>query len=287
MKYRLQSDKLSVEILSKGAELCSVQNTQKTEFIWQAGLAWPRHAPVLFPIVGRLKNNTYTFEGKSYKLPQHGFARDKEFLLTETSKNQCVFELRSDQSTKEVYPFDFLLRIGYVLVNSTLTCSYEIVNTGNQKMFFSIGAHPGFSCKVQPEDQYNQYYIQLEQRNFLQTQLRDGLRTNDTRLVPLEEKNLRLSPTLFDQDALVFENGQINSAVLCSDSRGPVVKLHCKGWPFFGIWAKKGCDEFVCLEPWQGIADHSETSGRLEDKEGMLQLEPGQRHNCQFLMEFY
>src|SRR3954469_18300254 len=143
MNHELRSADLTVRIKEQGAEMFSVTNNNGLEFIWQAKKeVWPRHAPVLFPIVGKLKNNTYQFNGNSYQLGQHGFARDKSFVVTEKTESKCVLELSSDNESKKIYPFDFKLRIIYELKGNTLDTKYEIQNTGTDKMYFSIGAHP-------------------------------------------------------------------------------------------------------------------------------------------------
>lgn len=279
--HTLKSDKLTVSFKNAGAELTGIKDHHGTEFLWHAGDPWKRHAPVLFPIVGKLKGDQYIFEGKTYQLPQHGFARDREFSLVDKSDQHAEFQLLSDAESKKVYPFDFDLRIIYSLSGAELTVQYKVKNTGSKKMYFSIGAHPAFRCPLQPDEQFTDYHIRFEKYSFLQTALRDGLRTRDTKLLPLDEKRLPLTETLFDQDALVFEDGQINEVSLVSAS-GRSVTLRCQDWPYFGIWSKKGCREFVCLEPWCGVADAIDSSQELTEKEGINELNPKSEFEAHF-----
>ncbi len=274
MVYNLNSDKLTVSINSKGAEIASVKR-ECMEYIWQAKAdVWPRHAPVLFPIVGKLKNGS---------LSQHGFARDKEFVCLSQSKTDISFSLKSDQETKKLFPFDFELIIKYTLSSDTITCSYEVNNPSSQNLLFSIGAHPGFATP----DQLSNYILKFKaDKEYNITLLADGLLTETKTKLPLQNGELNLNTSLFDKDALVFENSQIDSISLISRS-GNGVELNCVGWPYFGIWSKKGSDEFVCLEPWHGITDSINSTGDLSQKKGIIKLEGVGKFECAFNMRFF
>jgi galactose mutarotase-like enzyme len=287
MELQLRSNQLTVKIKEQGAEMCSVTNKKDIEFVWQANeKIWPRHAPVLFPIVGKLKENKYEFDGQSYQLGQHGFARDMKFKVVERSDTKCTLELQSDSKSKKQYPFDFSLKIIYELSNNELTTRYQVENKGAKKMFFSIGAHPGFRCPLEANEKFEDYYIEFEHDTFLQTVLQDGLRSSTNKVLPLVGKKLYLSENLFDEDALVFENHQISKISLRSSKSDHKITMECKDWPYYGIWSKKGCTEFVCLEPWYGIADREDTTGELSKKEGIITLDPSQKFDCSFATTF-
>ncbi len=287
MDIELKSKDLKVRIREQGAEMCSVTNNQGTEFVWQASeKIWPRHAPVLFPIVGKLKGNKYEFAGKSYQLGQHGFARDMKFKVAESSPSKCTLELISDDETKKLYPFAFSLRIIYELSGNELNTRYEVKNTGDSKMLFSIGAHPGFRCPIDADEKFQDYYIEFYHDTFLQTVLQDGLRSTTNKVLPLVGKKLYLSANLFDDDALVFENHQVSKISLCSSKSQHKITMECKDWPYYGIWSKKGCTEFVCLEPWYGIADRVDSTGEFPKKEGLISLEPSEKFDCSFQTTF-
>lgn len=287
MTSSLVSDVLRVSFQHKGAELCSVKDLAGTEYIWQAKPEiWPRHAPVLFPIVGKLRDNRYTYEGHDYSLSQHGFARDCEFTLVEHAATQCIFELNSDLASKTNYPFDFNLRIAYSLQGNQLRTSYEISNRGQTTLPFSIGAHPGFNCPLTKDERFEDYYLQLEASRFEVRALSEGLRAADTKQLNLKDGRLALNTQLFEQDALVFENSQIQNIQLCSTKSTRKITLSCENWPYFGIWTKKGCREFICLEPWYGIADVANSDHNLLSKEGILHLAAGKSFACAFDLRF-
>jgi galactose mutarotase-like enzyme len=283
----LLSQYLEVKIKKQGAELCSVTDKKETEFIWQGNKdVWPRHAPVLFPIVGKLKDNRYHFEERSYELPQHGFARDMEFSLLEHQINYCLFRLQSNEETKKKYPFDFDLEIAYELREAELITHYRIRNRSKGKMLFSIGAHPGFNCPLYPDEIFEDYYLEFENGQLIQSKLKDGLISAEkTTLSPVDTK-LPLSASLFENDALVFEDSQINKISLRSRKSSGSIILSCAAWPYFGIWTKKGNREFICLEPWHGIADSVSADQKLENKKGIIALDAGKEFECSFSCSF-
>ena len=286
-EQQITNGKLTVSCKTAGAELTSILDASGTEYLWGAGTAWPRHAPVLFPVVGRLKEDSYSVEGRQYRMTQHGIARDQEFRLTESDEKKLVYELKDGEESKKTYPFAFSLRISYELEDYELTVGYEVSNPGKEKMYFSIGAHPGFRCPLLPGEKFTDYCLRFEKYSILQTVLHGGLRGKETRLVPLDEKKLQLSETLFDNDALVFENSQINEISLLSKKSGRGVSIVCEGWPYFGVWSKKSNTEFICLEPWYGVADHVDSNQQFTDKEGMIALDPGRTFSCSFIMRFH
>lgn len=288
MFHELVSGSLCVRISSLGAELSSIQDKTGTELIWQAEPdVWARHAPVLFPIVGRLKGGSYTLQGKRYELPQHGFARDMAFVLKTSDASHCLFELRANPETRRNYPFEFVLKTIYVLKDRTLTVRHEVVNPSKNPLPFSIGAHPGFRCPLRYNERFEDYYLEFEKDDYQTTLLRDGLQTNDLRPLRLHNRRLFLNPSLFEQDALVFGNGQIDRIRLCSALSGPLLSMDCGGWPFFGIWAKKGSRQFVCLEPWYGVADHENSTGDLQEKPGLIHLPAGETFACSYTLTIH
>lgn len=283
MHHELTSGSLSVKINSKGAELSSIRSKNGTEYIWQADPAvWARHAPVLFPIVGRLRDGSYEFQETRYELPQHGFARDRMFELLEGGTSHCRFELRGGPETLRNYPFDFVLSTDYSLSDRRLTISHQVTNPADQELFFGLGAHPGFNCPLHYNERFEDYYLEFEEDDYQTTLLKDGLRTDDKRPLRLHNRRLFLNPSVFDHDALVFENAQIDRIRLCSALSGPVLSLECRDWPFFGIWAKKGSRQFVCLEPWYGVTDHVDSKANLAEKTNMIRLGAGEAFTCSY-----
>ncbi|MEI6019515.1 MAG: aldose 1-epimerase family protein [Bacteroidota bacterium] len=287
MIHRLNSAQLSIGIKAMGAELFSVKNKVGIEFMWQANpQIWARHAPVLFPIVGKLKNDCYFLNEHTYQLNQHGFARDMLFDLIEANHNSCTFRLVQSAESKTKYPYDFLLDIIYTLKHERLEIAYHITNSGNEKLHFSIGAHPAFNVPLMPDEKFEDYVLSFGQDEYQLTKLQDGLISKKYENLHLNNKQLPINSQLFDADALVFEKAQIDEIGLFSTKNSHKITLNCKNWPFFGIWSKKGCGEFVCLEPWFGIADELDTSQVLEQKKGILSLDPEQTFNCAYSITF-
>ncbi len=287
MQSKLISKDLTVTINHFGAELCSVKNNNDLEFIWQAQKeVWARHAPVLFPIVGKLKDNFFIYNNQKYELPQHGFARDMKFDVVEKSEQSLTFQLRSNSETKTKFPFEFVFEVTFVLEENKLYTEYKITNTSNEAVYASVGAHPGFNCPLLANESFEDYYLEFEKDMFSITKLNNGLRTDVTSKLELNNKKLFLKKELFDNDALVFENSQINRISLCSSKSNHKIILQCNNWPYFGIWTKKGNTQFVCLEPWYGIADSETTANELLKKDGIIQIAPGKDFKAQFSLIF-
>lgn len=288
MEITLRNKNLQATLETLGAELWSLRNLNTgIEYIWQGDPQyWSRHAPVLFPIVGRLKNNEYRFDGVSYQLPQHGFARDMEFMVREQQADSAVFELNATDETLSKYPFRFRLRIKYQLKDSSLKVSYEVQNLDHKEMFFSLGAHPGFRIPLAMGETYEDYYVSFEQPETLQRDyLADGLLMQKTEPVHLlGHRELNLSHKLFENDALVFRQFNSQQVELRSRAGQHGIRLHFKGWPQLGIWAKPGA-QFVCIEPWHGHADFTDHNGQLESKAAILKLAPDTNFQASYSIE--
>jgi galactose mutarotase-like enzyme len=287
MQHQLFSDYLAITINFCGAELCSVKNKNGLEFMWHAQKdIWARHAPNLFPIVGKLKDNSYVLNEKKFHMGQHGFARDCVFELIKFNSSSCVFQLKQNNETKSKYPFDFIFEVKYELNGNSLNIVYKISNPSKENLLFSVGAHPAFKIPLDAEEKFEDYYLQFSDTSLERTKLENGLITKSKSLVGLQNKQLALSIALFDEDALVFENNQINQIALISSKTAHKITLKCQNWPFFGIWSKKGCNDFVCLEPWYGIADSVESTQNLSEKKGIISLQSGKTFECAYNIAF-
>ena len=288
--FQLQNKVLSIKVNSFGAELCSVISEKfQIEYIWQADeKIWARHAPILFPIVGKLKDGKYTYQSKEYELPQHGFARDNEFICIEEKADFLLFEFTANESTLEKYPFHFSLQIGYQLIDNKIKVSYSVFNPDSKELFFSIGAHPAFNCPLQQHELFNDYelFFPCNSKLTINT-LNDGLICNQTKEILLEQNKLNVSKELFNNDALVCMDAQISEVQLISKTSKHGVSLISKDWPYYGIWSKKDTEQFVCLEPWYGIADNENSKGDFESKIGIIKVEPEQYFNCSYDILFF
>src|SRR5436190_6133522 len=179
MNSVLKTDEITVSVRSRGAEIASVRNREGLEFMWQAKESvWPRHAPVLFPIVGKLKNNRYTFDNRTFELSQHGFARDLNFELISGDPSHCEYLLSSSANTLLNYPFDFRFYIRYELKSNRLETKYKIINTDKQSLLFSVGAHPGFRCPITKDEEFSDYFVEFETNEPQITGLNGGVRSN-------------------------------------------------------------------------------------------------------------
>lgn len=264
----LENEYITATINPLGAELKSLKaKTNNKEYMWQADAAyWAKHSPILFPIVGGLKDNSYTYNGSTYHLSRHGFAREKMFAVEKVSDTKAIFTLTHTKETLVVFPFQFVLQVVYEIKEASLSCTYQVTNNGKDEMYFSIGAHPAFDV----DGNYNDWYLQFNNDESIERyKLDNNLISNNTQVLPLENKKLQLDKSLFYEDAIVLKTLQSNEIVLSSDTTK--MKFGFNNFPFFGIWAAKDAP-FVCLEPWCGIADGVEHNGDLKSKEGINKL---------------
>lgn len=273
--FTIENQQVKAVINPKGAELSQLYHKgHDLDYLWNGDPAfWAKHSPALFPIVGTLKNNSYFYNGQSYHLPRHGFARDKQFAVEEQTADAITFLLRDDEETKQVFPFAFEFRIKYTLYESSLAVTYAVTNTGKEDMYFSVGAHPAFKIPIVKGTDYTDYYLQFNQEESAPRWpiSKDGL-IETTPLPLLQHTNrLNLSKDLFLKDALVLKGIGSTIVTLRSDKTERGFRFDFPGFPFLGIWAAKNAD-FVCIEPWCGIADSVETNQQLPDKEGINKL---------------
>ena len=282
----IQNSKLTVVVSPQGAELQSIKGQQDNlEYLWQGNPAhWGKRSPVLFPIVGALKEDTYHFEGNTYRLPRHGLARTRKFELVQNSPQQLTYELKADDETALIYPFDFRLRIDYLLIENTLRVSYNVLNlSSSADCWFSIGAHPAFNCPLLPDSKRSDYDLVFDISQTLDTELLDdvGLRSGKKKRVITEEKTLPISDNLFDDDALIFSNMKSKSLSLAKDGR-QLLKVEFDDFDHLGIWSASSKAPFICIEPWLGIADHIDHDQDLKQKEGIVRLAAGSEKTYSF-----
>jgi len=270
----IQNNKLKATFNELGAELTSLINLKtEKEIIWEGNADfWGGQSPVLFPIIGALKNEQYIFKSQTYELPRHGFARRRIFTVKSSSENEVIFELKSDEESLKIYPFEFSLEIKYTLTENKLTVSYQVKNLSEKKMYFSLGAHPGFAIDTKNGLKYDDYEISFSNNEKLEIHpLIDNLISNETQTIELKNKMLSLSYELFSKDALVMTNMKSQELTLRNKKNSHKVIFTFSNFPYFGIWAAKNAD-FVCLEPWQGIADLENHNQELTEKFGILKL---------------
>lgn len=286
----LENDLLRVEFKTVGAELTRIYSKKNgLDYLWRVNENfWTRYAPVLFPIVGRLKDHTYTVDGQKYLLSQHGFARDLSFSISSKSNSEVVFLLTHSQKTLENYPFKFALEIHYRLEEDTLQVSYYIKNKDTKDLYFSIGGHPGFTCPLTPDTQFSDYYIEFEQEENPKQHLLNsdnGLRKVQPEEVHLE-KNIPLSYELFSKDALIYEGIKSKRISLKSTKHNHGFHFTMNNWQFLAFWTKKNAP-FICFEPWMGAADLETSNQKLEDKDSMLRISEHQSYSNSYSITFF
>ncbi|WP_116127660.1 aldose 1-epimerase family protein [Lewinella sp. IMCC34183] len=288
MDFSLQNDLLSIKINAVGAELSSlVQRETGREYIWSGDPAvWPSTAPVLFPIIGALKDGATTIQGEQYRIPKHGLIRhntDLEFFSK--LEDRIVFRLCSSPATLDLYPYQFDFRITFRLRNEHLIIYHEVMNTDDRPIYFHLGGHPAFRVPHFADDAYGDYLLRFEHAEDSRShEVTDGGTIGTgTRDVPWTEGGtvLPLSHDLFAHDALVFKDLKSRSVLLESRNHGPVLKLDYAGWTHLGIWAKPQGD-FVCIEPWIGLADSAAGDGQFTHKEGIISLEPNEVYEMSY-----
>ncbi|GAA4302713.1 aldose 1-epimerase family protein [Compostibacter hankyongensis] len=274
----LRNEKLQVRIHPKGAELQSLFGTgTQTEYLWKGDPAyWGKHSPVLFPVIGALRNDRYRYNGREYTLPRHGFARDLLFTPEETAGHMANFVLHSSAETRQVYPFDFILRIRYHLAGMKLQVTYEVCNPdADAPLYFSVGGHPAFALPLEEGLRYEDYHLEFEHPETAgRWRLRkDGLITGEVHPLLEDAARLPLQKSLFYEDAIVLKGLRSRRVSLLSAKEKRGVQLDFGGFPYLGIWAARDAP-FICLEPWCGLADTAGHNGELTEKEGIIRLSP-------------
>lgn len=278
---RLENERLCVEITELGAEILRVYDKKYgREVVWEADPAyWKRHAPVLFPNVGKTYRNTVLINGIHYPTSQHGFARDSMFKCTNSTRDSASFLLVSNEETKEVYPFDFELFITYTLEGNRLQVKWEVRNPSDDTMYFTIGGHPAFRF-AEKDEVKSDYLLKFLGKSELKYILIDPAEAaadpEHVFTLPLEGECCPVTEEMFEKDALIFDGTQIEEVWLCHKDGTPYVGMECKGFPNFGIWSVKDAP-FVCLEPWMGRCDDVGFEKDISEKPGINRVEGGER----------
>ena len=271
LKTTISNSFLTATFNKKGAELTAL-NSKVKNYIWNGNVEfWDKHAPVLFPIVGTLKNNCYIYDNKAYYLSRHGFARDLDFEIVSKTNDSILFSLKNNEQTLLSYPFEFELQIAYVLIKKQLKVSYKVQNFSNKIMPFSIGGHPAFALN----EGFKNYSLAFEKNEkpsyFL---LENNLISEKSTVLELINRQLNLNYNLFENDALVFKSIESEFITILENSK-PFLKFSFRGFPNFGIWSKQNAP-FICLEPWFGYSDTVKSGSDFLEKEGIQILKPNE-----------
>lgn len=285
--HTIRSGGLTATIKAHGAELCSLKDGGGTEFVWQAGPEWQRHAPLLFPIVGRLANDEMRHRGKTYRMTQHGFARDSRFAWVERGEKRCTLVLEDSEATRALYPFPFRLTATYTIDDAGLDLSLTIANTGKETLPASLGGHPAFNWPLQagvPKQSYALTFTNAEPGPVRGVE--NGLLLPATNPSPVRGTVLPLSESLFTNDAVILD--PVNSDAVryaAGEGAGPWLKMSWRGFRELGVWSKPTGAPFLCIEPWRGYASPKDFEGEFSDKPGLMHIAAGAEEELSYRIE--
>lgn len=279
---------LEIQSTKHGAELTSIKLNgieklhQGSEILDETGKPyWGRHAPILFPIVGKLKDNKTQINGNICEMTQHGFARDMDF--EELGNNKYL--LKSNPETLKKYPFKFELYVEYLIKENELTTQYTVINKDENEMLFGLGGHPAFICDYSSGDYELEFGDKEKSIEFYK--LQDGLIKTESVTSILEDNKIKLNKDIFNEDAIIMKNISSNKVILKNKKENKTeLEFNFEGFPYLAIWSKKGAP-FVCIEPWQNHTDSVESNGIFSEKENILKLKKDEKFTCKYKVIFY
>ncbi|WP_020180749.1 aldose 1-epimerase family protein [Methylopila sp. M107] len=287
--HRIATERLSAVISSHGAELVSLKDAVGGELLWQAGPEWPRHAPVLFPIVGKLTEDALRHEDKTYQVTQHGFARDLAFEWTERSDVRAVLALSDSPETRERYPFAFRLQMDFSVEDAALSVVSRVFNPGGEPLPFSIGAHPGFRWPLVDGVPKDQHLLEFERAETGKRRTVEGGLLGPEAPLPFDGKKLPLDPKLFANDALVMADAASKSVRYSAlgEDGAPLrsMRVAWRGYEDLGIWSAPKGAPFLCIEPWRGMASFVGWDGEFSEKPGVVSLPAGETMEFEWRVE--
>lgn len=276
---------LKIKVNNLGAELTSVEFNGK-EKLHDGKNFWDRQAPILFPTVGRLRDNKTIIEEKEYEIPQHGFAKDMKFELMEKTKNKEVYELNSNEETLKKYPFKFTLSVEYEILEDILKTKIKVINKDEKKMLFGLGGHPGFKLDMPQEEYYFELEKEEQEVEFMEV-AGNYISNKPAKNILKENKIIEITKESFLNDAIMMKKLKSNKITLKQkkDSK-PILEFSFEDFPILAIWSLPNAP-YICLEPWFNYADRVEETGYFKDKEGIVTLNPKEEFNCEFSVKFF
>lgn len=291
MRYYLENDELKIELCDEGGEMFSIMGKKdNTEYLWNGrNYGWPLSAATLFPIVCKVKDNKYTYNGKEYYMYCHGFADFAEYEVIHIEEDNLTFELRYREEYTELYPFRFSLKINYKLLDNKIIISFNVKNISDtDEMIFSIGSHPAFKCPINESEDLNDYYLEFDKiekkAKTFEINEKDYLTGNEN--IYLSNTNIiELTEDTFKKGTIIFNNLESNNITLKSRKSSRYVKVDFSEFPYLALWATENTIPFVCIEPWYGHADYDNFTGDFSEKEGTVNLKAKEEFNCRYIIE--
>lgn len=286
----LSNQYLTVNLHSKGAEIISiVGNQDHINYMWKRDACqWANSAPILFPIVGAIKNDTCRIDGKEYHMTQHGFARHNEFEIKNQSQTEVTFTLVSNDEIIKQYPFLFELNVTYKLVENTLTCLINVKNKDHQTIYFQVGGHPAFACPFMENESSNDYYVEFAEYETRNQKVIDVAKRGMSHVqLPFfdHEKRFFVRQQLFNNDAIVIKDFKSENISIKSLNHQKSIVFHMQGFDHVGLWTAKHVGGLLAIEPWVGHADYVDFDGEFKDKESCVALDTDKEFNVQFAVE--
>lgn len=282
---------LKIQTKKSGAELTSIKYNGK-EMLFQGAkvldsngnIYWKRQAPILFPIVGQLKNSQTQIEGEIYEMSQHGFARDMDFEEISKTENKHHYMLKYNEETLKKYPYKFELHVIYEIIGDTLTVTYKVKNIDDKTIYFGLGGHPAFNCDYS-NGEYEIVFSENEDK-IVFLKLKNGLIDTEKAQNILQDNKIYLKEDTFDNDAVIMKNLKSNKVVLQNHKTNKkILEFDFTGFPYLALWSKKGAP-FVCIEPWQNTADRIDNTQIYKDKEGIIELPKDKEFECKYSIKF-
>ncbi len=273
---------LKIGVKHFGAVLTSIKSEKSGfEYLWQGNAEiWNGQSPILFPVIGKMLDDKYAFNGKEYPMIRHGLARHYNFNLIKKSDTQLIFEQTENEETLASYPFKYVLRITFTLDGNSLTVKHTVINKNDCTMYFSIGAHPAFNCEISDKIVFEKEETLLSERIDANSVLLD-----EKDLIAESTNTLTIEENTFDKDAMIFSSLNSDYAVLESRNTERKIKFTFGDAPFFAIWSKPN-SPFVCLEPWYGINDSYKKADDISEKRGIQKLEKSEEFSFEWTAQF-
>lgn len=276
---------LKIEVANRGAELTSIKFNNK-EMLHNGEKFWDRQSPILFPTVGRLRENTTIINNKEYEIPQHGFAKDMEFELVKETENEKVYMTKSNKDTLKMYPFKFELYISYIIDKDTLTIKYKVINKDEKEMLFGIGGHPGFKLDLEQEEYYFELNKKEDEPEFMEVE-GNYISNNPAKNILKDSKIINIEKDSFINDAIMIKKLKSNIITLKQKKDDKkILEFDFKGFPILAIWSIPNA-AFICIEPWFNYADKIKETGYFKDKEGIKTLQSDEDFDCKFSVKFF
>ena len=283
MKYTLHKGNLEAVIDAHGAELVSLKANGK-EMMWQADARyWNNSSLVLFPFIGRNRNDSYVYKGKTYDIPLHGFALNRDFVVEQEEEDYLRLVLKEDEDSFKIYPFRFTLSIEYELTDHGLDVSFKVTNDSNETMIYDLGYHPGFAL----EEDLTSYSVlfpktdSVEEIGIVTRCMLNG----SNKEVLLENNGMKLDPAMFTESAKIYK-GTGNTTVLLDRNDQTVVTTRYDGFAYRTLWQTLNSDaHFLCIEGWSGLPGRCDAVEDIETVETKHFLEPD--HSDLFKVTIY